>query len=131
MADRKWALGLQSRAPPADVMGEVCRALQALDVRWKKLSAYTVRGRWAAPAGTGMRRRGGVLGGEPMHLLAVGGGEGDGAAGMMVDDDVAERDASRLRFHMMHIEMQVRKCTRRLKSEASHDAHGDAGEEMV
>ncbi|CAI5464848.1 unnamed protein product [Closterium sp. Yama58-4] len=49
VADRKWALGLQSRAHPMEVMGEVFRALQALQVRWKKLSPYVVKCRWDGP----------------------------------------------------------------------------------
>jgi len=37
VADRKWALGLQSRAHPTEIMAEVFRALQALEVTWKKV----------------------------------------------------------------------------------------------
>ncbi|CAI5941865.1 unnamed protein product [Closterium sp. NIES-64] len=39
----------QSRAHPMEVMGEVFRALQALQVRWKKLSPYVVKCRWDGP----------------------------------------------------------------------------------
>ncbi|GJP44737.1 hypothetical protein CLOM_g4094 [Closterium sp. NIES-68] len=49
VAERKWALGLQSRAQPVDIMSEVLRALHALHVRWKKSGNHTVRCRWEAP----------------------------------------------------------------------------------
>ncbi|GJP48623.1 hypothetical protein CLOM_g7914 [Closterium sp. NIES-68] len=49
LADRKWALGLQSRAHPMEVLGEVCRALQALDVTWKRVAPYVTKCRWEAP----------------------------------------------------------------------------------
>ncbi|CAI7846608.1 unnamed protein product [Closterium sp. NIES-54] len=49
VAERKWALGLQSRAQPVDIMTEVLRALHALHVRWKKTTNHTVRCRWEAP----------------------------------------------------------------------------------
>ncbi|KAJ8750254.1 hypothetical protein K2173_014169 [Erythroxylum novogranatense] len=44
--DRKWALGLQSRAHPREIMTEVLKALQELDVCWKKIGHYNMKCRW-------------------------------------------------------------------------------------
>ncbi|KAG8384667.1 hypothetical protein BUALT_Bualt04G0141800 [Buddleja alternifolia] len=44
--DRKWALGLQSRAHPREVMTEVLKALQELNVYWKKIGHYNMKCRW-------------------------------------------------------------------------------------
>lgn len=49
VADRKWALGLQSRAHPTEIMDEVFRALKELDVSWKKMGLYNIRCLWSAP----------------------------------------------------------------------------------
>ena len=48
-ADRKWALGLQSRAHPREVMTEVLKALQELNVYWKKIGHYNMKCRWSPP----------------------------------------------------------------------------------
>ncbi|KAL3526549.1 hypothetical protein ACH5RR_011205 [Cinchona calisaya] len=45
--DRKWALGLQSRAHPREVMTEVLKALQELSVSWKKIGPYNMKCRWS------------------------------------------------------------------------------------
>ncbi|CAI0439476.1 unnamed protein product [Linum tenue] len=44
--DRKWALGLQSRAHPREIMTEVLKALQELNVGWKKIGHYNMKCRW-------------------------------------------------------------------------------------
>uniref|UniRef100_A0A1D1Y355 non-specific serine/threonine protein kinase n=1 Tax=Anthurium amnicola TaxID=1678845 RepID=A0A1D1Y355_9ARAE len=44
--ERKWALGLQSRAHPREIMTEVLKALQELNVCWKKIGHYNVKCRW-------------------------------------------------------------------------------------
>ncbi|EYU44141.1 hypothetical protein ABFS82_08G026200 [Erythranthe guttata] len=44
--DRKWALGLQSRAHPREIMTEVLKALQELNVYWKKIGHYNMKCRW-------------------------------------------------------------------------------------
>ncbi|GAA0146990.1 non-receptor serine/threonine protein kinase [Lithospermum erythrorhizon] len=44
--ERKWALGLQSRAHPREIMNEVLKALQELNVSWKKLGPYNMKCRW-------------------------------------------------------------------------------------
>ncbi|KAM0824043.1 hypothetical protein ACQ4PT_070470 [Festuca glaucescens] len=46
-AERKWALGLQSRAHPREVMTEVLKALQELNVYWKKIGHYNMKCRWS------------------------------------------------------------------------------------
>ncbi|MFS8031891.1 putative protein kinase CAMK-AMPK family [Helianthus anomalus] len=45
--ERKWALGLQSRAHPREIMTEVLKALQELNVCWKKIGHYNMKCRWA------------------------------------------------------------------------------------
>jgi 5'-AMP-activated protein kinase catalytic alpha subunit len=44
--ERKWALGLQSRAHPREIMIEVLKALQELNVCWKKNGHYNMKCRW-------------------------------------------------------------------------------------
>ncbi|XP_061945815.1 SNF1-related protein kinase catalytic subunit alpha KIN10-like isoform X2 [Populus nigra] len=44
--NRKWALGLQSRAHPHEIMIVVLRALQELTVCWKKIGDYNMKCRW-------------------------------------------------------------------------------------
>ncbi|MED6171211.1 SNF1- protein kinase catalytic subunit alpha kin10 [Stylosanthes scabra] len=46
--ERKWALGLQSRAHPREIMTEVLKALQELHVCWKKIGHYNMKCRWVA-----------------------------------------------------------------------------------
>ncbi|KAK0584186.1 hypothetical protein LWI29_025361 [Acer saccharum] len=40
---RKWALGLQSRAHPHQIMTQVLKALQELNVCWKKIGHYNIK----------------------------------------------------------------------------------------
>ncbi|BBN06438.1 5'-AMP-activated protein kinase, catalytic alpha subunit [Marchantia polymorpha subsp. ruderalis] len=49
VAERKWALGLQSRAAPREIMMEVLKALHELEICWKKLGHYSVKCRWVPP----------------------------------------------------------------------------------
>lgn len=44
--ERKWALGLQSRARPCEIMTEVLKSLQELNVCWKKIGHYNMKCRW-------------------------------------------------------------------------------------
>ncbi|XP_011010304.1 PREDICTED: SNF1-related protein kinase catalytic subunit alpha KIN10-like isoform X1 [Populus euphratica] len=46
LVERKWALGLQSRAHPREIMTEVLKALQELNVCWKKIGQYNMKCRW-------------------------------------------------------------------------------------
>ncbi|KAL4379110.1 hypothetical protein GQ457_02G011070 [Hibiscus cannabinus] len=46
--ERKWALGLQSRAHPREIMTEVLKALQELNVCWKTIGHYNMKCRWLA-----------------------------------------------------------------------------------
>ncbi|XP_072968042.1 serine/threonine protein kinase OSK1-like [Typha angustifolia] len=45
--ERKWALGLQSRAHPREIMTEVLKAFQELNVCWKKIGHYNMKCRWS------------------------------------------------------------------------------------
>ncbi|GAB2282481.1 SNF1- protein kinase catalytic subunit alpha kin10 [Dionaea muscipula] len=45
-AEKKWALGLQSRAHPREIMSEVLKALLELNVSWKKIGHYNMKCRW-------------------------------------------------------------------------------------
>ncbi|GMN42187.1 hypothetical protein TIFTF001_011393 [Ficus carica] len=53
-AERKWALGLQSRAHPREIMTEVLKALQELRVGWKKIGQYNMKCRWVPGHHDGM-----------------------------------------------------------------------------
>ncbi|XVE68194.1 hypothetical protein DITRI_Ditri09bG0049000 [Diplodiscus trichospermus] len=44
--EKKWALGLQSRAHPREIITEVLKALQELNVCWKKIGHYNMKCRW-------------------------------------------------------------------------------------
>ncbi|RLN30541.1 SNF1-related protein kinase catalytic subunit alpha KIN10-like [Panicum miliaceum] len=46
-AERKWALGLQSRAHPREIITEVLKALRELNVYWKKIGYYNMKCRWS------------------------------------------------------------------------------------
>ncbi|XP_020087592.1 serine/threonine protein kinase OSK1-like [Ananas comosus] len=46
-AERKWVLGLQSRAHPREIMTEVLKALQEINVCWKKIGHYNMKCRWS------------------------------------------------------------------------------------
>ncbi|KVI09102.1 Kinase associated domain 1 (KA1) [Cynara cardunculus var. scolymus] len=52
--ERKWALGLQSRAHPREIMTEVLKALQELNVCWKKIGHYNMKCRWSPGHHEGM-----------------------------------------------------------------------------
>ncbi|PWA50376.1 SNF1-like kinase [Artemisia annua] len=52
--ERKWALGLQSRAHPREIMTEVLKALQELNVCWKKIGHYNMKCRWVPGNQQGM-----------------------------------------------------------------------------
>ncbi|XP_059640834.1 SNF1-related protein kinase catalytic subunit alpha KIN10-like isoform X2 [Cornus florida] len=45
-SQRKWLLGLQSPAHPREIMTQVLRALQELNVRWKKIGHYNMKCLW-------------------------------------------------------------------------------------
>ncbi|RRT39501.1 hypothetical protein B296_00057220 [Ensete ventricosum] len=45
-AEKKWALGLQSRAHPREIMTEVLKALRELNVCWKKIGHYNMKCRY-------------------------------------------------------------------------------------
>ncbi|PPR93120.1 hypothetical protein GOBAR_AA27551 [Gossypium barbadense] len=44
--ERKWALGLQLEGQPFQIMIEVLKALQAINVRWKNIGHYNMKCRW-------------------------------------------------------------------------------------
>ncbi|XP_018493121.1 SNF1-related protein kinase catalytic subunit alpha KIN10 [Raphanus sativus] len=52
--ERKWSLGLQSRAHPREIMTEVLKALQDLSVCWKKIGHYNIKCRWVPNNAVGM-----------------------------------------------------------------------------
>lgn len=56
--ERKWALGLQSRAHPREIMTEVLKALQELNVCWKKIGHYNMKCRWVPPSVPGQHHQG-------------------------------------------------------------------------
>ncbi|WZZ36446.1 hypothetical protein YC2023_019847 [Brassica napus] len=56
-SDRKWALGLQSHAHPREIMNEVLKALQELNVCWKKIGHYNMKCRWVPCFADGLNTR--------------------------------------------------------------------------
>lgn len=44
--ERKWAIGFQFQASPGEIMIEVLRALQKLNICWKRLGDYGIKCRW-------------------------------------------------------------------------------------
>ncbi|KAJ2855294.1 Protein kinase, partial [Coemansia erecta] len=48
----RWHFGIRSRSPPSDVMAEVYRALQQLDMKWKHFNPYHLRARYIPPGAT-------------------------------------------------------------------------------
>ncbi|XP_024524195.1 SNF1-related protein kinase catalytic subunit alpha KIN10 [Selaginella moellendorffii] len=67
-AERRWALGLQSRASPRDIMNEVLKVLQDMEVLWKKNGNYNVKCRWNSPAPCSREAVGSpMVPGSPIH----------------------------------------------------------------
>ncbi|XP_039142469.1 SNF1-related protein kinase catalytic subunit alpha KIN10-like [Dioscorea cayenensis subsp. rotundata] len=90
-AERKWALGLQSRAHPREIMTEVLKALQELNVRWKKIGHYNMKCRWFP----------GFLDSESMdnkHLHATGGF--DDEPSIVESDNVAANSPNVVKFEL-------------------------------
>ncbi|KAG2283813.1 hypothetical protein Bca52824_055033 [Brassica carinata] len=56
-SDRKWALGLESQAHPREIMNEVLKALQELNVCWKKIGHYNMKCRWVPCFADGLNTR--------------------------------------------------------------------------
>ncbi|KAF9623328.1 hypothetical protein IFM89_000817 [Coptis chinensis] len=52
--ERKWSLGLQSQVHPREIMMEVLKALQDLNVAWKKTGQYNMKCRWFPGFNEGM-----------------------------------------------------------------------------
>ncbi|EFJ16445.1 hypothetical protein SELMODRAFT_234034 [Selaginella moellendorffii] len=73
-SERRWALGLQSRAHPREIMNEVLKVLQELDVSWKKLGHYNVKCRWtfAPPSKAPCSLPGSPMISEPLHERIAG-----------------------------------------------------------
>nr|CAB3464636.1 unnamed protein product [Digitaria exilis] len=63
-AERKWALGLQSRAHPREIITEVLKALQELNVCWKKIGHYNMKCRWSPGCLESMMHNSDVFGSE-------------------------------------------------------------------
>merc|ERR1712146_777554 len=52
----RWHLGMRSRNRPAEIMGEVYRSLEALNLQWKVITPYHLRCRcWNQVSGTMMK----------------------------------------------------------------------------
>ncbi|ONK79804.1 uncharacterized protein A4U43_C01F10240 [Asparagus officinalis] len=90
--ERKWALGLQSRAHPREIMTEVLKALQDLNVCWKKIGHYNMKCRWL-PACNGNSN--GMLN-SPMHANH---GFGDEST-IVESDDAIGKSANAVKFEV-------------------------------
>ncbi|KAM7520700.1 hypothetical protein LguiB_019662 [Lonicera macranthoides] len=69
--ERKWALGLQSRAHPREIMTEVLKALKELNVCWKKIGQYNMKCRWIPGI---LDNHEGLANNSPMHSSSSSGG---------------------------------------------------------
>jgi 5'-AMP-activated protein kinase catalytic alpha subunit len=69
-AERKWALGLQSRAHPREIITEVLKALQELNVCWKKIGHYNMKCRWSPGSLESMMHNGHSFGAESTIIEA-------------------------------------------------------------
>ncbi|KAL6766866.1 SNRK1A [Auxenochlorella protothecoides x Auxenochlorella symbiontica] len=79
---RQWRLGWSCRARPATAVAELCRALAAAGVAWKKLAPYSYKCRVAlAPAPT-------MEGPAPSRSDSVSDGVAMEASGMMCGEEV-------------------------------------------
>ncbi|OWM74772.1 SNF1-related protein kinase catalytic subunit alpha KIN10-like [Punica granatum] len=94
-AEKKWALGLQSRAHPREIMTEVLKALQELNVGWKKIGHYNMKCMWNP----------GLAGHEGMVNDAVHGNHYFGD-----ESTIIESDASKSR-NVVKFEVQLYKTT--------------------
>ncbi|KAI3520865.1 hypothetical protein L1887_10317 [Cichorium endivia] len=81
--ERKWALGLQSRAHPREIMQEVLKALQELNVNWKKIGHYNMKCRW-----------------EPAHNNTMQSNRYFGDESSIVDADTASRSPNVVKFEV-------------------------------
>ncbi|GER45334.1 protein kinase [Striga asiatica] len=91
-ADRKWALGLQSRAHPREIMTEVLKALQELNVYWKKIGHYNMKCKWT-PANPGQHE--GLLNNNAMHDNNFFGGDS-----VIIENEANVRPQSVVKFEL-------------------------------
>ncbi|XP_052155621.1 serine/threonine protein kinase OSK1 [Oryza glaberrima] len=85
-ADRKWALGLQSRAHPREIITEVLKALQELNVCWKKIGHYNMKCRWSP--------------GFPSHESMMHNNHGFGAESAIIETDESEKSTHTVKFEI-------------------------------
>ncbi|KAG8081599.1 hypothetical protein GUJ93_ZPchr0286g2794 [Zizania palustris] len=86
-ADRKWALGLQSRAHPREIITEVLKALQELNVSWKKIGHYNMKCRWSP--------------GFPSHESMMHNNHGFGAESSIIEtDELSEKSTHTVKFEI-------------------------------
>nr|XP_010940255.1 serine/threonine protein kinase OSK1 isoform X2 [Elaeis guineensis] len=90
--ERKWALGLQSRAHPREIMTEVLKALQELNVCWKKIGHYNMKCRWL-PGFPGHPES---MLNNPMHHSHSFGDE----SAIVESDDVAGKSSNVVKFEV-------------------------------
>ncbi|KAJ4950883.1 hypothetical protein NE237_027715 [Protea cynaroides] len=88
--ERKWALGLQSRAHPREIMTEVLKALQALEVCWKKIGHYNMKCRYSRFPGSH----------EGMVNTTVHGNHYFGDESAIVEDDGVGRQTNVVKFEL-------------------------------
>ncbi|XP_043718756.1 SNF1-related protein kinase catalytic subunit alpha KIN10-like [Telopea speciosissima] len=88
--ERKWALGLQSRAHPREIMTEVLKALQALEVCWKKIGHYNMKCRYPRFPG----------GSEGMVNSAVHGNHYFADESAIVENDGVSRQTNVVKFEL-------------------------------
>ncbi|XP_075493127.1 SNF1-related protein kinase catalytic subunit alpha KIN10-like isoform X1 [Primulina tabacum] len=99
-ADKRWALGLQSRAHPREIMTEVLKALQELNVYWKKVGPYNMKCRW-------IPSRPGCHEGMINNSMVDNNYFGDYSA--IIDNDGAVRSANVVKFEVQLYKTQEEK----------------------
>lgn len=86
-ADRKWALGLQSHSHPREIMNEVLKALQELNVCWKKIGHYNMKCRWVPGFSDGQN----TMGNDQIHFRDE---------SSIVEDDCAMTSLTVIKFEL-------------------------------
>ncbi|XP_047311062.1 SNF1-related protein kinase catalytic subunit alpha KIN10-like [Impatiens glandulifera] len=89
--EHKWALGLQSRAHPREIMTEVLKAMQELNVCWKKIGPYNMKCKWVPPP----VHHGGQMISRPMQSNNYFGDDS-----IIVENDVEPKSLNILKFEV-------------------------------
>nr|AGE44293.1 SNF1-related protein kinase catalytic subunit alpha KIN10-2 [Musa AB Group] len=90
--EKKWALGLQSRAHPREIMTEVLKALRELNVCWKKIGHYNMKCRYFS----GISDHAESMSNDSPHANHSVSDE----SAIVVSDNVSGRESSTIKFEI-------------------------------